>query len=385
MKLPFEFGLKLFFRLLVPGFLFTLGLLPGCFFLTDLSGWQIKHEYVFVATIVLAGFLIMISDMPAYMLFEGRRYWPGPIHLWFLRRLQNRLSVLKAKATVDKLNSIYTRKRKLLSTSDPAPELLEDIARDVREYEEAQFDLRQFPQDEDFEHYVGFPSRLGNIIEAFENYSSRSYGMDAVFYWPRLWLKLDKETREEVDNQQAVADSALYCSLALYLSGLLWLVYDISFAVNSLAVKLAPARVFNGFRVTLFDYLPDMWLSWLLFPAFMVCGYGVYRASLRLHSQFGETFKAVFDVFAKEIDISEPLNQIAPSIVPVSPNRREQLSAVFRYLQHGLVKCPNCDIRMRPSDAKTHKCASSQIADARPLTPPAPVVEVLNESAQNKS
>lgn len=378
MKLPFEFGLKLFFRLLVPGLLLSLGLLPVCFFLTDLGGWQIKREYVFVATIVLAGFLIMISDMPAYMLFEGRRYWPEPIRLWFLQRLQNRVSVLKAKATVTILNSIHA-KRTLLAASDPTPQALLDIARGEREYQEAQFDLRQFPQDDQFEHYVGYPSRLGNIIAAYESYSTRSYGMDAVFYWPRLWLKLDKETREEVDNQQAVADSGLYCSLALYLSGLLWLVYDISFAVNSLVVKLAPGRAFNGFKVTLFEYLPDMWLSWLLFPTFMVSGYVVYRASLRLHSQFGETFKAVFDVFAKEIDISEPLNQIAPSIVPVSPNRRAQLLAVFRYLQHGLVKCPNCDTRMRPGEAKTHKCAS-QIADVKPLTSRAPVVEVLNES-----
>lgn len=355
MKLPFEFGLKLFFRLVVPGFLLSLGLWPVGFFLIDLGGWQIKHEYVFSVSIVLAGVLIMISDMPLYMLFEGRRYWPGPFRLWFVRREQNRLNALKAKATVTKLNSIYTMKRKLLDTSDPTPKLLEDIAREEREYEEAQFDLRQFPQDDQFEHYVRYPTLLGNIIAAFEGYSSRSYGMDSVFYWPRLWLKLDKETREEVDNHQAMADSALYCSFALYLSGLLWLIYDVSFTVNSLAVRLAPDQTFRS-RVTFFEYLPDMWLSWLLFPLFMASGYGLYRASLRLHSQFGETFKAVFDVFAKDIDVSALYNEMAPSMVPVSLHRREQLSAVFRYLQHGLVKCYKCDMRMRPSDAEVHKC-----------------------------
>ena len=46
-----------------------------------------------------------------------------------------------------------------------------------------------------------------------------------MFYLPRLWVKLDKDLREELDTQQAVADSAVYSSLALFITGLLWLAY----------------------------------------------------------------------------------------------------------------------------------------------------------------
>ncbi len=364
MKLPFEFGLKFFFRLLVPGFLLSLGLWPVSFFLIDLGGWQIKHELVLAIVIVLAGFLIMVSDMQIYMLFEGRRYWPASVRLFFLRREQRRLNLLKARATVAKLNSIHLMKRQLYDMKDaPAPvSLLEDIVKVEGEYQEAQFDLRRFPQDNQFEHYVCHPSRLGNTIAAFEGYPSRSYGMDAVFYWPRLWLKLDKETREEIDSLQALADSSLYDSFALYLSGLLWLSYDLLFTANSLVVRFAPRWILRGFQVTLFEYLPNRLSSWLLVPSFLVAGYGLYRASLRLHAQFGETFKGVFDVFGKEIDVSAIYAEIAPILATgVSLGRKEQLSAVFRYLQYGLVKCYLCGIRMPAGDAKSHTCPPSRL------------------------
>ena len=67
MKLPFEFGLKFFFRLLVPRFLLSLGLWPVSLFLIDLGGGQIKHELVLAIVIVLAGFhqgVYLISLFP---------------------------------------------------------------------------------------------------------------------------------------------------------------------------------------------------------------------------------------------------------------------------------------------------------------------------------
>ena len=35
-----------------------------------------------------------------------------------------------------------------------------------------------------------WPTRLGNAIAAFEQYSDNRYGLDAIFYWPRIWINL---------------------------------------------------------------------------------------------------------------------------------------------------------------------------------------------------
>jgi hypothetical protein len=84
MKLPFDFGVKLFFRLLIPGFFLSLGFFPFMSKLLFWTGWKIAPEYFFLGSTALLGWLLIILDMPIYMLFEGRRFWPGPIRKLFL-------------------------------------------------------------------------------------------------------------------------------------------------------------------------------------------------------------------------------------------------------------------------------------------------------------
>jgi flagellar biosynthesis regulator FlaF len=66
--------------------------------------------------------------------------------------------------------------------------------------------------------------RLGNLITAFESYSNTRYGIDGVFYWNRIWLKLEKDVRDDIDNHQAMADSTVYASFILFINALLCLV-----------------------------------------------------------------------------------------------------------------------------------------------------------------
>jgi hypothetical protein len=46
-----------------------------------------------------------------------------------------------------------------------------------------------------------------------------------VFYWYRLWVVIDKNLREELDNAQSVVDSTVYISFSLYLSGVIMFAY----------------------------------------------------------------------------------------------------------------------------------------------------------------
>jgi hypothetical protein len=51
---------------------------------------------------------------------------------------------------------------------------------------------------------------IGNIIDEYEAYPLSRYGMDSAFYWPRLWLIIDKDVRNEIDGEWAVVDAAVY-------------------------------------------------------------------------------------------------------------------------------------------------------------------------------
>jgi len=91
MKLPFDLGVKLLLRLLIPGFLITLGLLPATLTLWELQGWHITPEYTLIISVMLVGWLIVALDIPIYMLFEGRRGWPSFLRSIFVGIEKGRL------------------------------------------------------------------------------------------------------------------------------------------------------------------------------------------------------------------------------------------------------------------------------------------------------
>ncbi|SEH04636.1 hypothetical protein [Candidatus Venteria ishoeyi] len=249
MKMPFAFNLKLVFRLLLPGFVFALALYPLLHSLLNSLGVTLAPETLLTLSSVFCGWLLVVLDMQIYMGFEGRRYWPAPVHNLFIKREQGRLQHLLA--ALDK------------------PETAA----------EASVELRRFPTDGKGEFYAAAPTRIGNLITAYEEYPKRCYGMDSIFYWYRLWLLLDNDLREELDNQQALADSTLYTAVALKICGLAALAY-------ALMQMLNPGS---------YTYLPDSPVLLALAGASWLAAYLLYRLSLHLHAVYGEIFKSLFD------------------------------------------------------------------------------------------
>jgi uncharacterized protein YegP (UPF0339 family) len=342
MKLPFDFGIKLVFRLLIPGFFLSLGFLPILNIVLDLTGWGGKFEYAFVILIILLGWLVTIADMNIYMLFEGRRFWPGFLESYFQRREE-------------------IRRAKLIELSENSNDAIS---------EEAYFDLGNFPIN-DHDYHAPYPSRLGNLITAFESYSLRTYGVESIFYWPRIWLKLDKETREEIDNSQAMADSTVYTSFALYVSGLLWSLYAAFNLLQLVALTIRPTLTTSlpSFIVTINQHCPRKVFACALSVVFVIAGFLVYRLSLHLHAQFGELFKSIFDLNVGELNVSEIIEEIA-IITEKSPSvclsrqldRRDQFSITVRYLRYDRYRCPNpaCDALLKPSEIENHVCPRFQ-------------------------
>ena len=342
MKLPFEFGIKLIFRLVIPGFILSLGFLPALSIVLKMNGWADKAEYAFVVLLILLGWLITMSDMFIYMVLEGRRYWPEWLKRFCIDSEKKRLAKLIRKTHSE----------------------------DERTRREAYFDLRNIVMKENGEYEIVLPSRLGNLIYAFEGYSKRMYGAEAVFYWSRIWLKIDKDTREEVDNMQALVDSTAYTCFVCLLSGVLWLLYAVvkgAIVIVLHEAELLGPRLAND--LTLIDQLlPRKGVSLFLAIIFIAAGLVIYRASLRVHAQFGELFKSIIDVNIGELNVAPIINDLS-SWAAQSPvdslnrdlSRREQFNLAWRYMQFFRYRCPACSTLLKPNEIATHFCLEFKI------------------------
>jgi hypothetical protein len=242
------------------------------------------------------------------MLFEGRRYWPRRLREFFVQcqeRRKNRLAQIVAARPTE------------------------------RAYLEAAIELGLYPIDKGGEVKVTAPTRLGNILDSFEEYPEVKYGLDAIFFWYRLWVVIDKALREEIDNAQSVVDSALYIAFALSTSGFVMFVY----AIIGLAPQINWPDLF-GLGASLahiqLPYVPAPGVLCGLGMACLAGGFVIYRLSLPAHAQFGELFKALFDQYHTKLAFNDVLEEIGTIMGDSSLSSRSQCERnriVWRYLR----------------------------------------------------
>lgn len=245
MKLPFDFGLRFVLRLLAPGAILGATLFPVGQCLRAILYPSISDAVTYLVLGLLAGFSLLLLDMPIYMFLEGRRFWPNILKKAGIARQAKRLTKLRALAD---------------SASDPTAQVEYDLQ------------AMQFPIDKHTGQPTAvYPTRLGNILTSYETYPTVKYGLDGVFYWPRLWVAIDKDLREELDSAQAVVDGAVYTCFAFGLTAVASLFY-------------AAAGVGEN---------PILWLG--VSAAAVVLSFLCYRAALPRYVQYGELFAAVFD------------------------------------------------------------------------------------------
>ena len=269
-----------------------------------------------------AGWKTAIST-PVYMLFEGRRFWPTSLFALGRRRERARLvSLLRRMRRYD---------------SDRLPSAVPRGAREKadRIYPEAAVDLSGFALDRVTSMpRVIWPTRLGNLIAAYEQYPRRKYGLDAVFHWPRLWVTISKELRDEIDNQQAQADGLLYISAALMVAAVVLLLCA---AVDTIAP-----------HILMYDETASLDIA-----AAVLCIGGsllLYRIALYFQSQFGELFKSVFDQHRSRLNLDEVVDLVANLTADPGLPRRIMLVrniAAWRLLRWHRVRLPSEKINRR--------------------------------------
>lgn len=244
------------------------------------------------------GTLVSILDRQIYQAYEGYIFWPGKVFSFRTRRLQG-----KVRAKLDEANKLRSRT---------------DSYSSIR-HDKLWYWLRMFPLDEEGEPVAKFPTLLGNILASYEEYPRSRYGMDAVFYWTRLWLVVEEKKKHSIDRDWSVADGLLYTSFATTIGTIVYagrIVLD--FSVN-FAISLLILVVVSTFA---------------------------YQVSLSFHRQNGEIFKSLFDLYrTKLIDLTS-----------VSPQEIRKWRTAWTYLQYLQVacgcgkyyaatkeKCPHCE------------------------------------------
>lgn len=229
--------------------------------------------------IVLAGFLYNVNT-PLIRLYEGYP-WSG---LWIGKRrkahFQRRFRILQAQwqgmpwleYKLGQLNGADSRIGQVQDKKSAAGRNLKS----------------EFPEEEK----LILPTRLGNVIRSFENYTNLQYQIEAVTMWPRLVAKIDKDYAASIDDAKTSFDFMLNCSaLSTVLAFLLLL-----------ASLLYPAP------------LASMWaaLAWAA-EVLIFCAVAVlfYRLAINRAKAWGNTVKGSFDLYRWDL-----LKQLGYSRLP---------------------------------------------------------------------
>ena len=308
-------------RVILPGSLMTsfvypfiVGWHPGFAIHLNLS-WAENWKQLATMAMMIFVFGALTSSVSGeiYKIYEGRILWP--------RRLRE-LALVRQNRRLDR----QIRRR------DEAKQ-----AGRVAEVGEAWYQLRLYPTDSNGKQYVKRPTLLGNILAGYEDYPDKRYGMDSVFFWPRLWMQLEKEKKEEIDSSWSVADGFLSLSAVSFVGGFLWII----------------AGGLNVLDVTAVTLPLSDWANLFAGISFLVVSYGFYRLSLPFHRQNGELFKSIFDLYRDKIW----------SMTSMKPNEVQIWDSAWSYLQYLQVPCKgklqsgdNCDKWVVATSKECPKC-----------------------------
>jgi hypothetical protein len=332
MDLPFEVGKgtaeqllnvksPIHMRVALPGALATAALYPTTAWLLEKLPRQPEYVWqrivAYLALAFLLGGLVSLLSDEIYKIYEGRTLWPDWLRDLAIDRQQSRILKLRKRA-------------------DEA-----FVAGDRNRYNELWDQIGQYPMNEESgEAEAQRPTRLGNILAAYEQYPLTRYGMAAVFYWPRIWLQVEKEKKEDIDAGWSIADGFLSLSAVSLTGGVLWIAEAAGKTVGVLGNLPIPFHSAGWSALAA--------LAWWL------CGYACYRISLPSHRQNGEIFKSIFDLYRSKVW----------DLTSLKPQEEAAWKAAWSYLQYLMFVCPVCGRMTSIAKEKCDFCAN----DFRPLT-----------------
>jgi hypothetical protein len=294
-----------------------------------------KGIYAVVATLVILLSTVVLYQLnnPLIRLYEGYPWknsligrllcWRQKKHWNHARTMRNRIFNLRQGSRLE----------------DVKGDLNEDL--NTRRIEATRKLNKEFPHRED----LILPTRLGNVIRAFETYTNRQYNADAVVFWPRLQGILDANYAQAIDAVKAGFDFMLNTS---FLSALLALLL----AVTGLHWRY-PGH---------YGWL-QAWEGWAVL--FAVLSNLAYEGAINRAAEWGTSVKAAFDLY--RLPLLQKLGyEIKPSDLSEEQDFWEVIGYHFSFPGDGLCR----DLPYRPSQLWINvEPACAKLSSNRTVTP----------------
>jgi hypothetical protein len=251
--------------------LFAFGYIDEKF--TDFLAKKSTAAHALGATISLVfiwlfSILMMTFSRPIIRLLEGYGGRLNPFHI-LLPWQQNEFKA-KAEPHLRKLQSVLDTRRRGVPESEQFSELSVFHA------------ARDFPEKLE----LVLPTRLGNVMRAYERYSDVVYEIEAIALWPRLFMIIPEDVRERMRESEGL----FHFSINMLFTSIVTLVTSGGMIISSL---------YHGGLVGL-----ENRISW---PIILVLVFGAFFAWFswwRLPDaarQRGEQVKSAFDLYRAEL------------------------------------------------------------------------------------
>jgi hypothetical protein len=243
----------------------TIAVLMNCYFVLpcfiELDMASASSLVVITAAILALSYTFYAFNSPLIRLFEGYRIKYG-------RCL--------SKVFSEPLKKKQTKFKNLQNKIDELQEERLEPSVSFQKLRDIEVELSRLEGEYEFDYPASLekvlPTRLGNAIAAFEDYSGKRYGMDAIALWPRLVpLLREKGHSSAVAQEKAVFDFMLYACVVFAGVGLEL------FCVNLYFGKAVKAVIV----LTVFGFI-----AWVL-----------YEGMIRAAKQWGQTVRTAFDLY----------------------------------------------------------------------------------------
>src|SRR5665213_2035688 len=178
--------------------------------LTRIFPWEQDST---VAALTVFGLIVTVLlyslNIPLIRLYEGYPWIDSWMGKWGVSRQQKRarsLREVRDRASLLMRQALETDRATLLTRQARETKVGQALPADFSQVlDHAARESDSFPVKES----SILPTRLGNVIRAFEGYPNARYGIDAIVLWPRLVQKLPKEFTESLDAAKSSFDFML--------------------------------------------------------------------------------------------------------------------------------------------------------------------------------
>jgi hypothetical protein len=272
---PKLFDRAFFIGYFLPTFLLVVGLGANLFafgyidekFTDLLAKKSTLGATISLVIIWLLSILLMTFSRPIIRLLEGYGHF-NPFRI-LLSRQQNEFKT-DAEPHLRKLQSVLDARRRGVPESVEFSEL--SVWRAARDFPE--------------ELGLVLPTRLGNVMRAYERYSDVVYEIEAIALWPRLFMIIPEEARERVRESEGL----FHFSINMLFTGIVTLITSGGMIISSLChgglVGLANAISWPTILVLVFGAF-FAWFSWWRLPD--------------AARERGEEVKSTFDLYRAEL------------------------------------------------------------------------------------